>query len=215
MATEESQRWRGKMGVGTLSPEEGVEALGRLLGSGRGQATVASVDWTVFRPVYEARASRHLLERIEMAPAVRPAGIATLGCLVEQAPPHAKWDVLRGHVRDEVRAVLRLDPSREPDPRRGLLSMGMDSLMAVELKNRLQSGVGEPLPSTLTFEYPTIEALALYLATNVFGLESPVREGGSEAKTVDEGAGVLDRIEQLPDEEVDRLLARATAGGEA
>src|SRR5207245_530662 len=44
MATEESQRWRGQMGVGTLSPEEGVEALGRLVGAGVAQATVAAVD---------------------------------------------------------------------------------------------------------------------------------------------------------------------------
>ena len=82
--------------------------------------------------------------------------------------------------------------------------------MAVELRNRLQSGVGRPLPSTLTFEYPTIEALTTYLATEVFGLERPVvpEPRAAEPETGD----LLDAIENLADEDVDRLLARRTAG---
>jgi len=92
----------------------------------------------------------------------------------------------------------------------------MDSLMAVELKNRLQSGVGQPLPSTLTFEYPTIEALAGYLAAEVFDLEPPTSRAMTEVELSGDATDVLDRIEQLADEDVDRLLARrAGAGGGA
>jgi polyketide synthase 12/myxalamid-type polyketide synthase MxaB len=201
------------MGVGVLSPEDGVEALGRLLGTGVAQATVAAVEWGVFRPVYEARANRRLLERIELAVPAKPAGLAVLKDLVEQAPPHARWDVLVAHVRDQAVEVLRLDPSRTPDPRKGLPAMGMDSLMAVELKNRLQSGVGQPLPATLTFEYPTIEALAGYLAAAVFGLEPPTSREMTDVELSGDTTDVLDRIEQLADEDVDRLLARRAAAG--
>jgi acyl transferase domain-containing protein len=211
MATEESQRWLGQMGVGALSPEEGLEALGRLLGTGAVQATVAAVDWGVFRPIYEARASRRLLERIDVPQALKPAGIPVLRRLVEEAPPHARWELLLAHVRDQAVEVLRLDPSRTPDPRKGLPAMGMDSLMAVELRNRLQSGVGQPLPSTLTFEYPSIEALAGYLAAEVFGLERPPsRPEVTEEPGAEE---VLTRIERLSEEDVDRMLAARAAGG--
>ena len=47
----------------------------------------------------------------------------------------------------------------------GLFDLGMDSLMAVELKRRLERGVGQPLPSTLTFNYPNVGALAGFLET--------------------------------------------------
>jgi hypothetical protein len=39
----------------------------------------------------------------------------------------------------------------------------MDSLMSVELKRRLERGAGRPLPSTLTFNYPNVCALAGFL----------------------------------------------------
>ena len=88
--------------------------------------------------------------------------------------------------------------------------------MAVELRNRLQRGFGQPLPSTLTFEYPTIEALSGYLAAEILGVERPSRPEAAEVEPSADPSNVLDRIERLADEEVDRLLAeRATAGGEA
>ena len=49
--------------------------------------------------------------------------------------------------------------------------MGMDSLMAVELKGRLERSLGVPLPSTLTFNYPTIKALTDYLLSEALGFD--------------------------------------------
>jgi acyl transferase domain-containing protein/SAM-dependent methyltransferase/acyl carrier protein len=214
MAMEDSQRWLGQMGVGALSPEEGLEALGRLLGTGVAQATVAVVDWVKFRPVYEARANRRLLERIEIPSAPKARGkqeIPALRRLVEETPPHGQWEVLLAHVRDQVVDVLGLDPSRTPDPRKGLHAMGMDSLMAVELKNRLQNSVAQPLPATLTFEYPTIEALSAYLAVEVFGLERPAPREPEPADTAASSAVEIIRLSETasPEESTSEPLKRA------
>lgn len=54
-----------------------------------------------------------------------------------------------------------------------LFDMGMDSLMAVELRGRLERSLGVPLPSTLTFNYPTIRALTDYLLKEVLQFDSP------------------------------------------
>ncbi len=64
--------------------------------------------------------------------------------------------------------MLRLDATQKPNVRQGLFEMGMDSLMALELKNGLQTTLGYPLPATVAFDYPNIEALAAYLAKNMF-----------------------------------------------
>jgi hypothetical protein len=55
-----------------------------------------------------------------------------------------------------------------------LFELGMDSLMSIELKGRLEASVGQSLPSTLVFNYPTVNALAAYLATNVLRAETGV-----------------------------------------
>jgi len=50
------------------------------------------------------------------------------------------------------------------EPRQRLFDAGIDSLMSVELKNRLEASLERPLRSTLIFDYPTTEALTNYLA---------------------------------------------------
>ena len=51
------------------------------------------------------------------------------------------------------------------------LDMGLDSLTAVELKNNLQSNLGQFFSSTLVFNYPNIHALVQYLSQEVLLLE--------------------------------------------
>ncbi len=53
-----------------------------------------------------------------------------------------------------------------------LVSQGFDSLMAVELRNRIGRGLGIALPVTLLFNYPTIHEIAGYLITALDGADS-------------------------------------------
>jgi acyl carrier protein len=76
-------------------------------------------------------------------------------------------------VRAEAASVLALRVN-EVDPQLGLFEMGMDSLMSVELRSRLERRAERKLPSTLTFNYPNVTALAGYLDTIVANLASAV-----------------------------------------
>jgi acyl transferase domain-containing protein/SAM-dependent methyltransferase len=84
---------------------------------------------------------------------------------VMDALPGERVEVLREFVRDRVVRVLRLDRNAPPGRHDRLMDLGFDSLMAVQLRNQLGVGLGldKPLPATLMFDYPTIDALASYL----------------------------------------------------
>ena len=82
--------------------------------------------------------------------------------------------------------------------------MGMDSLMSVELKNNLEKMVGSSLPSTLTFEYSTIEALAQYLLEKVISLE--VVENVEETPEIEPVEDFVDDILQLSEAELSDMV---------
>jgi acyl carrier protein len=79
-------------------------------------------------------------------------------------------------VRTQVEAVLGWPAGERVSVRQGFFDLGMDSLQASELRNRLQAQLGCSLPSTLTFRFPTTAALATHLHEQLFG--APPHPGG-------------------------------------
>lgn len=154
---------------------DALATLGRLAAGSAVQATVAAVDWESLIALYEVKRPRPLLAELRARPAVasgvppRPRPVE-LRARLEAALPETRRELVLEHVRSAAAAVLGLDPGRV-DLEQGLFDMGMDSLMAVDLKARLEAATGQRLPSTLTFNYPTVTALAGYLADEVLGAD--------------------------------------------
>ena len=69
--------------------------------------------------------------------------------------------------------MMELGPQDELNLDRGFFDLGMDSLMTVALKARLEERLGIHLPSTLAMDHPTVAALAGYLETEFMGNSQP------------------------------------------
>jgi acyl carrier protein len=107
-------------------------------------------------------------------------------------------------LQKDVCRVLNLDESHIPPPDKGFMDMGMDSLMAVDLKNSLEQSLGCRLPSTLIFEQPNIDVLANYMLDDILGYS------GSEGQAQVSLSEKEEEIPAVADLDKDELEASIT-----
>jgi NAD(P)-dependent dehydrogenase (short-subunit alcohol dehydrogenase family)/acyl carrier protein len=203
-------------GLAPISPRQGTQVLERLMTGDAAQVAVLPADWRRFLDRSGSRLHTQLLAdvtgeppRAHRAHTVSAAG-SDIRAELERATPARRPAIVSAFVRERALRALGLDPSRAVDPRAPLGEMGLDSLLAVELRNTLGKAVGRTLPATLLFDYPTIETLTEYFLTDVFGIATSA-EDAAPPPTTAPVRGVVDAIEELSDEEVDRQLAARAA----
>jgi myxalamid-type polyketide synthase MxaB len=123
------------------------------------QLAIADVDWTKWE-----NPSRFLSALVRRAPVSDAAPVQDdILERLSSAPASNRRKVLLEYLRAEALEVLGLDKSHFIDERQPLVRMGLDSLMAVEFRNRLVVALKRPLTATLLFDYPNLGRLADFL----------------------------------------------------
>ena len=215
LASADSQRSYLASGLRPMPADEALDAMERLLSDPVAQTAVARIDWPVLRPLHESRRVRPLLARLgnEVVATSAPAAPATAGpdlaARHAAAQPGAREELLLDFVLAEIAAVLGRDPGDPVPQSAGLFELGMDSLMSMELKRRLERAVARKLPSTLTFNHPNAAALAAFLHGLLqAALPAETAAPVAPAVVVDESVE-NDDLDDLSDDELERrLLAR-------
>ncbi len=187
-ASRIDQQSYAQFGLRPMPNDQALDILGKLLARPDVMhITVADIEWRTLKAAYEAKRPRPFLAQVEtlsqphvehqVSTARSTAERSVLQQRLVQASVPERREVVASFVRAEVAKVLRLGSSHANDDQQGLFEMGMDSLMSVELKSRLEAGAGHALPSTLTFNYPTIAALTDYLLADLSAaLPTPVSQ---------------------------------------
>lgn len=207
-------------GLRAIAPEQGLAILETLLDRGECQVGAFGMDWDIYAAEAAVRGpeaerltggrDRTLrLERTTQAvPQKRgsPAS-ASLGHLdrIRQAQASRRVELLTRFVEDRIFKALGLDPSRPPDRSRPLQELGLDSLLAVELRNLIGNDLGLPrrLPATFLFDYPSIDAIANYLAGELL----PPDDRLPAAEVLDVRAELAE-VAILSDEEAETMLLK-------
>ncbi|WP_181785274.1 type I polyketide synthase [Streptomyces phytophilus] len=177
---EQEQRTLLPQGMSSFSPDEGLALLGRILAEGLVHTAVLPADWPAWARAYPAAAEAPLLTHL--LPDARPAERAAVQVPDEQAaqpslapaaeprpatavPPAAAAPDTEAldFLKQEVATVMGLRPERV-NVNRPLNKLGMDSLMAVELRNRIERRYQVKLPMVKLLKDGTITTVAQALA---------------------------------------------------
>ncbi len=172
-----------RLGLNTFSPEKGIELLEQAILSGRSEVAALPADWQVYlspgQPQCEWPLFRSLStpEKDDPSPSGRPVHDRRLALksLLERAPAENRLNVIKEYVRPRIAEVLGLDSAlafREDQP---LAELGLDSLMALELKNELQVALGTTLPANLFFEYPSLNLAATFVDARLAAADGNTR----------------------------------------
>ena len=155
-----------RQGLRPLTADRAHGALMELLSSTRSSAAVFDPDWKkIAESPVESRIP--LLSGLLGAATTRQAGVSTLLDRLRKAPQSSREPLLVSFLQEELQEVMQM-PS-PPDPAVGFFDLGMDSLMAVEFRNRLNRALAGAYetPNTVVFDYPDTAALARHLAENL------------------------------------------------
>ena len=91
--------------------------------------------------------------------------------------------LLADYLRDAVAEVTRVDAAEIREDA-GFFDLGMDSLMAVELRRRIEQAVGKEVPATLAMDYPRLSDVVDYLLGDVLGLSEQTANSGPQPASV-------------------------------
>jgi len=193
-------------GIRTLSPADALAGMADAMAAGQtpgtAQAVVARIDWARFLPIYLQVGRRSLLAGVaaevpdSAGPATESAGRTRLVETLTTAPVQQRRKLVLDYLRDTVAEVTRIDAA-EIREEAGFFDLGMDSLMAVELRSRLQQAVGHELPATLAMDFPRLSDVADYLLTDVLSLNEkaggrePVRPASLATAAADEPIAII------------------------
>lgn len=210
------------MGLQSITPAEGCAALERLLVADAVQASVMRFDARAWCRHLPGAARSALFARLaaaaapveERASAPEPPIGDRLAALAGGAE---RQQLMETYLTAQVARVLRLAVA-QIDVNRPLRAMGLDSLMAVEFRNRLEADTGVSIPTTLVWNYPTIVRLAPEVASRIgidLGAPAEPEVRGAEGDAPDGPAAedldaLLGALETLPDDEARRALEHGT-----
>ena len=187
---EAQGRRRVLSGIRPMASRECFECLEIATTAGASQLVIADVDWTRWK---NPSCLVSGLVKKEIAPETHAQQDGILHRL-ENVPVTNRRKILVDYLREEALRILGLSESLFIDERQPLLKMGLDSLMAVEFRNRLAAAMNRPLSATLLFDYPTLGKLADYLDP---------RETAAQPAAVD---AILGSLESLTDAQAEELL---------
>jgi NADPH:quinone reductase-like Zn-dependent oxidoreductase/SAM-dependent methyltransferase/acyl carrier protein len=198
-----------RMGIEGISPNRAMDALGMILRRKPTQTAVMRMDWRKISRSIPKKAQRFssLVDESKIEEEGTEKG-SRMKERLQEAKPEARQEIIETFIREQVAKVLGTSATKL-DPDRSLNELGLDSLMAVELKNRIESDLALSLPTGQVMQGPSIRKISTVVLDQLdmpapSAIVPPINRQESPQE-------LLAQVERLSDEEVDSLLRKMTS----
>jgi acyl carrier protein len=213
-ALDAAQRQRlSNQGMNLINPRQGMIALGEALGMGEAQMVIMPIDWNKLLQAAGGHTTP-FLEGIVNTLNLQPAAADGLQALREASPAERPALTLT-YIQTQIARIMRLPKSVQVSGTLSLNALGIDSLMAVELRNRIKDDLGVDISLTTLLQELTVQQLARQVSDKIAEASSEqaqqptdILDSSPEQTTSD----LLQNLDQLSDSDIDALLGQMLAG---
>ena len=218
MDKRHAETW-GAQGLSTIAPEQGLTLLDMLLRSNRHeQVAVLPLDTTLWQS-----GSDHVppllsgLVKSSVDQTLKSANGESALARLSQAPLADRHGIVVDAITEMVMEIFGLAESRTLSAEQNLTEIGMDSLMAIQLSNRMKSAFSVAMPATIAFQRPMINEIADYVLEQMEPGEADDRPDSSKDDSdaalrqapgdqPQSAEALLSNLAQLDERDVERLL---------
>ncbi len=204
-----------RQGVLSFTVKEATDALEYSLQTHALQLSVLRMDWSVWRGLgITSRVSprfAHLLRNRTIAAGSGKVHLASAD-EIRSANTADRFEMVGAILRSKAGTLLGMDADKiERD--RPLLELGLDSLMAVEMRNWIESQIELNLPISVLMRSGGLDQLTQHVCENVSGPEDAAAnnsdpESSDRAITAEQADTLLEELPELADDQVSKLLAQ-------
>jgi myxalamid-type polyketide synthase MxaD len=219
-----NEHWEAR-GIRSITPAQMTEALGRIVSQDIPHIAVAKMDWRQLRQSYPGMAGLPWATNLiaEGFPKAAGQNESRLRRRLLAAPADEQRRLLEYHLGEQLSLALRLPPSRL-DVHQPITNLGFDSLMAVELRNRIQTDLGVVLPVVQLLQGPSVAQLVTFLLEQLPAADSASAVAAATVASTDSRDEVVRAdhadleqlsatLDELSDERVEELLKDLLASG--
>ena len=207
MAANLASRDRNRIearGMKSIPSELGMKALGSLLGQDVAQAGVLPIEWSKFLQQFPKDNIPPFLSSFADSEQQSSKEKESFLQQLSTTALSDRQNLLVARIRSQIARIMGLDAT-DIGTKVGFADLGMDSLMAVELRNYLQNILERSIPASLVFDYPNVEALAEYFIQD---FEKPIDESDilPEEQPQAIAKSNLENIDDISEEEAEEML---------
>jgi len=186
-------------GLVPMPDDTAIRALSVLTGHDAPVAcAIVAADWSRLAGAYRTRAALHIIdEMMTDTEAETPSTATGFRAALAGSEPAQRHRMLTDQVCTLVAEAMGLASPQLLDRYAGFFQSGMNSLMSVALRRSLSDSIGEELPASVIFDYPTVDELVGYLAARL----------PETAVAVDTRTGTDDDYGDLAEDELLRQLS--------
>lgn len=223
-------RFSKATGIDSMLPEKAIEAMNKAMAAGNENVSIAAIEWEPLLAQLGLSEPPPYLSQIRIKKGTTGQGdlqllTEKLRGELDEALPNERQQILIDILCEQIARVMGFDDPNGINPQQPLQEIGLDSLMAVELRNIVNGFLGRALPATLLFKYPTLEELSEFLVEEMYGATEEQDNAAAEEESAPslslddfiqpkpsaDAVVVEANLDELSDDEAAALLAKKLA----